>query len=70
MELSEAFDETYGVDYKKFVAFINALPSLSQDYYKTYDKGELERNAFSRLSNLSCLLDWIDELCLNQDEIS
>ncbi|MBQ8141534.1 MAG: hypothetical protein IJ194_00030 [Bacilli bacterium] len=70
MELSEAFDDTYGVDFKKFVAFINALPSLSQDYYKTYEKGELERNAFSRLSNLSCLLEWIDELCLNQDEIS
>lgn len=60
--LAESFDEEHAEKSNQFEQRLRALPFISEDYLKSWNETELEKQALKPLTNICILLDWVKEI--------
>ena len=57
--LAKLWASNYKKDHIKFYETISSLPSISSSYNESWNEKELAKNAFSRITNLKIMIDWV-----------
>lgn len=62
LQFAENFDIDFGKDAVLFKEQLDKIPIINPDYKLSWDKSTLAVHSFDRISNISLLFEWINEL--------